>query len=103
MDTMLDEIPTTLTYPAGTSRAAGTVTDLTTRRRRDDVLSTITLVFDGIHFGTFSISAPYTRGKPIMLYLVRQAEDSGGEDIAGPIDCLLTDDATLSADLDVAR
>ena len=84
------------------SRGA-TVTQLDAHRRATDVLSTITFVFGGVHFGTFDVVAPYTRGKPLMLYFVAQNDrDSSGE-IAGPIDCLVTDDAMLGADAEAAR
>jgi hypothetical protein len=81
-----------------------TVTELATRRRNGDVLRSITLVFGGVHYGTLAISMPYTKGKPIALYIVSQGEDEGGDDIlAGPLDCLMTDDIALAADLDVSR
>lgn len=78
------------------------VTELASRRRREippaaDVLRSITFVFDGVHYGTVPISMPYTRGKRIVLYVVPQ-RDLSGDDMQGPLDCLLTDDATLGAD-----
>ena len=84
------------------------VTDLADWRRREvptaDVLRSITFVFAGVHYGTVPVAMPYTPGKPIVLYLVPGC-DSGG-DMRGPLDCLLTDDATLGADrsgLEAAR
>lgn len=84
--------------PAGNPK----VTELASRRRREippaaDVLRSITFVFDGVHYGTVPISMPYTRGKRIVLYVVPQRDQSGDE-MQGPVDCLLTDDATLGAD-----
>ncbi len=83
--------------------AFSNVTELATHRRRHDRLSTISFVFAGVHYGTISISAPYVRGKPIALYIVPR--DGGGDEsgFSGPLDCLVTDDAALAADLDVAR
>ena len=79
------------------------VTDLATRRRSDDVLSSMSFVFGGVHYGTIPIATPYTKGKPIVLYIVPQGSDRPGDDFAGPLDCLVTDDVPLAADLDVAR
>ncbi|HEV2738659.1 MAG TPA: hypothetical protein VGU66_08785 [Candidatus Elarobacter sp.] len=62
------------------------------------MLHSITLVFGGIHYGTFSVQAPYPKGKPIVLYLV-PAQDRGqaaGDELCGPLDCLITDDAALA-------
>jgi hypothetical protein len=86
------------------------ITDLAGRRRRGaprqtDVLRSITFVFDGVHYGTVPVSMPYTRGKPIVLYVVPD-HDRCGDEIEGPVDCLLTDDPTLGAhrtDLEAAR
>jgi hypothetical protein len=86
------------------SNAAFTnVTDIATRRRSDDVLSTITIVFGGVNYGTIPVATPYVKGRPIALYVVPQARDSAGDVFAGPLDCLITDDLALAAELDVAR
>ncbi|HEX3465684.1 MAG TPA: hypothetical protein VHS78_16660 [Candidatus Elarobacter sp.] len=69
------------------------------------MLQSITFVFDGVHYGTVPISMPYTRGKRIVLYIAPERGQSGDE-MQGPVDCLLTDDATLGADhadFEVAR
>jgi hypothetical protein len=80
------------------------VTDLATRRRGDDVLSSMSFVFGGVHYGTIPIGMPYTNGKPIVLYVVPQRPGGARDDVfAGPLDCLVTDDIALAADLDVAR
>ncbi|MEA2785122.1 MAG: hypothetical protein QOF71_1226 [Candidatus Eremiobacteraeota bacterium] len=79
------------------------VTDLATRRRTDDVLNTISFVFGGVHYGTIPIATPYVKGKPIVLYIVPQSRTCTGEGFAGPLDCLVTDDVALAAELDVAR
>ena len=79
------------------------VTELATRRRNDDVLSTISFVFGGVHYGTIPIATPYVKGKPIVLYIVPQGCERDGDIFAGPLDCLVTDDVALAADLDVAR
>lgn len=77
-----------------------TVIDLATRRRHDNVLDSITLVFGGINYGTISIGAPYTKGKPIVLYLVpAQGEiDTGEAELRGPLEGLITDDVSLAFD-----
>ena len=96
--------------PAPAPGEPAKVTDLASRRQREiprsaDVLQSITFVFDGVHYGTVPISMPYTRGKRIVLYIVPECHQSGDE-MQGPLDCLLTDDTTLGADradLEVAR
>jgi hypothetical protein len=79
------------------------VTDLASRRRSDDVLSTITLVFGGVNYGTIEVATPYLKGKPLVLYVVPQGSARAGDGFAGPLDCLITDDVALAAELDVAR
>jgi hypothetical protein len=86
----------TIRSPRVSARGTATVTDLATRRRSDDVLRSITLVFGGVNYGTLSITAPYTRGQPVALYLLPQAENADGEVLAGALDCLVTDDFALS-------
>ena len=94
----------TIRSPRTPARGAAAVTDLASRRRSDDVLRSITLVFGGVNYGTLAVSMPYTKGKPIALYVVPQGEDLDGDDeLTGPLDCLVTDDLTLAATLDVAR
>jgi hypothetical protein len=84
--------------------SGASVTDLATRRRRDDVLRTITFVFGGINYGTIPLSAtPYVKGKPIVLYIVPQGPDCAGDGFTGPVDCLVTDDVALAGGFDVAR
>ena len=78
------------------------MTDLAAHRRGDDVIRSFTFFFNGINYGTFPISTPYTRGKPIVLYLVPAVTDRGADIQGGPLDCLVTDDVTLTADMDVA-
>ena len=80
-----------------------TVTNLATRRGSGDVLRSITFVFGGINYGTFPIATPYFRGKPIVLYIVPQNEAGRGNDLTGPLDCLVTDDPALGNDLEIAR
>ena len=80
-----------------------TVTDISTRRRGDDVLRSVSFVFAGVHYGTFSVEMPYTSGKPLMLYVVPQGADVPADRLTGPLDCLVTDDAALATDVDVAR
>jgi hypothetical protein len=94
---------TTGVRPAVVTDGCATVTDLATRRLNGDVLRSITLVFGGVNYGTLSVSTPYTKGKPIALYVVPQSEDRGDDVLAGPLDCLVTDDLTLAAARDVAR
>jgi hypothetical protein len=76
----------------------GSVTELATRRQRDDVVNSITFVFEGVHYGTFAVRARYAAGKPIVLYVVPagEAENAGGTSFHGPVDCLVTDDVTLA-------
>jgi hypothetical protein len=100
---MSDDLSTARMRSAAVTDGRAAVTELTTRRRSGDVLRSITLVFGGVHYGTLAVSMPYTKGKPIALYVVPQGEDSGDEVLAGPLDCLVTDDLTLASDLDVAR
>jgi hypothetical protein len=71
------------------------VTDLSKRRRRNDVLHSITVVFGGVHYGTIVVDAPYLEGKPMTLYVVPAQDGAGSERLSGPIDCLITDDASL--------
>ncbi len=85
-----------------TSQGA-TVTDLATRRGGENVLSSITFVFGGVHYGTLNIATPYATGKPIALYVVPRRAGETGEFFSGPLDCLVTDDAALAADLETAR
>jgi len=80
------------------------VTDLASRRRGEDIVSSISFVFGGVHYGTFPLTAPYTKGKPLVLYVVAQREDAGsGDTFTGPVDCLITDDAALGLRLEAAR
>ena len=74
------------------------VTNIATRRRGEDVLETVTLVFGGVHYGTFPVSARYTAGKPLMLFIVpsRSAPIPGDDLLSGPLDCLITDDPALA-------
>ena len=88
---------------APTTSGGCRVIDLATRRRGDDVLSSITFVFGGVNYGTIPVTAPYTKGKPIVLYVVAQREDAGDDAFAGPVDCLITDDAALAARREAAR
>jgi hypothetical protein len=80
------------------------VTDLATRRRRNDVLHSVTLVLGGVHYGTFAIDAPYAAGKPIVLYVVPADRAPSGRDrFTGPLDCLVTDDGGLAYGREAAR
>lgn len=102
---MLDDISTSPRNPAPASRRqSATVTDLATRRDRNNVLGSITVVFGGVNYGTIPIRAPYAAGKPFALYLVpaRGAASPDGV-LDGPLDCLITDDPALSLELDAAR
>jgi hypothetical protein len=76
------------------------VTDLGARRRGRNVLSSLTIVLGGINYGSVPLSVPYEAGKPLVLYVV-PADAAPGTD--GPLECLITDDAALGADLDLAR
>jgi hypothetical protein len=91
----------TIRSPRVSARA--TVTDLATRRRSDDVLRSITLLFGGVNYGTFPIAAPYVRGKPFALYVVSGDERDGDADLSGSLECLVTDDVTLAAELRAAQ
>jgi hypothetical protein len=97
---MIDET-TTQPHPTPSTFERGTVTRLDTHRRKDDVLCSMTFFFGGTNHGTISISAPYTRGMPIVLYVVPQ-QPGVGDFTSGPLDCLLSDDFDLAADLTVA-
>ena len=95
---MTDDNPP-LRSPNGQAVKTGApVTDLATRRRRKDVLHSITVVFGGVHYGTIILDAPYAQGKPMALYVVpaRGAGAGAANELAGPLDCLITDDASLA-------
>ena len=82
------------------------VTDLASRRRGDDVLNSVTLVFEGVHYGTFPVRARYRKGKPIVLYVVPTHDFIGGREgdgVCGPVDCLITDDPALALAHEAAR
>jgi hypothetical protein len=81
------------------------VTDLATRRRGDDVLNSVTLVFEGVHYGTFPVRARYPKGKPMVLYVVPSHGQLGtcDEGVCGPVDCLITDDPALALAHEAAR
>ncbi|GEM_PF-3446245 len=98
---MHDDSPTIQPPPAVVANGGASVTDLASRRRSGDVLRSITLVFGGVNYGTIEVAAPYTRGKPVALYLAG-AETASEATLAGALDCLVTDDVSLAADLDVA-
>ncbi len=85
------------------ANGAATVTQIAAYRRTEDVLTSITFVFGGVHYGTIAVSAPYTKGKPIVLYIVPQQSGGDNAGLSGPVDCLLTDEVALAADLGVAR
>lgn len=89
-------------YTTTDSQTAGdaAVIELASWRRRDDVLTSISLVFGGVHYGTLPVDVPYTRGKPLVLYFVGRDDDG---ELAGPVDCLVTDDPALGAALERAR
>ncbi len=80
--------------PKGTSA----VTELAAFSREENVLGSITLVFDGVNYGTVPVRAPYAAGKPIALYLVpsRRGETAEDEPLHGTLDCLITDDLGLA-------
>jgi hypothetical protein len=99
---MHDDSPTIQPPPTVVANGGASVTDLATRRRSSDVLRSITFVFGGVNYGTLAVSTPYTHGKPIALYLVPQVDGAGGE-IAGPLDCLVTDELDLATELNIAR
>jgi hypothetical protein len=80
------------------------VTNLTTWRRENNVLDTITLVFGGVHYGTLTVTTPYASDKPIVLYVVPSARGSYEDgELRGHVDCLITDDPALGADRDALR
>ena len=80
----------------GSRRPAATVTHLATRRRANDVIQTLTFFFGGVNYGTLTIHAPYVIGKPVVLYLVPATGEPNGADFSGPLEGLITDDATLA-------
>lgn len=82
------------------------VTDLATRRRSTDMLDSVTLVFDGVNYGTFPVRARYTKGKPIVLYVVPSHGVGAGDDgagFSGSLDCLITDDPSLGLAREAVR
>lgn len=100
---MTDYVRTGRGHGASPVSGLATVTDLDTRRQANDVLSTITFVFGGVHYGTVAVGTPYTRGKPIVLYVVPQAGDRGDDTLTGPVDCLVTDEPALAEHVGIAR
>jgi hypothetical protein len=100
---MIDDADTHPRRTGATPTGCASVTELATRRRIDDVLTSISFVFGGVHYGTIPIFAPYTRGRPIVLYIVPGRAGTDGDIFAGPLECLVTDDVSLAADLDMAR
>ena len=84
--------------PASEGHASprATVTDLATRRRANDVIQTLTFVFGGVNYGTLTVHTPYVIGKPVVLYLVPAAGEPNGADFSGPLEGLITDDASLA-------
>jgi hypothetical protein len=99
---MMDDSLAAARHPARASCKSSTVTDLATRRRGEDVVSSISFVFGGVHYGTFPVLVPYTNGKPLVLYVVPQSAGAAGG-FTGPLDCLVTDDEALAADLELAQ
>lgn len=99
---MVDDRSADAQHPARASCTSATVTDLASRRRGEDVVSSISFMFGGVHYGTFPLFVPYTNGKPLVLYVVPQSGDAA-DGFAGPLDCLVTDDDALAADLEIAR
>ncbi len=84
------------------------ITDLATFRRGEDVLNSVTLVFEGVHYGTFPVRARYPKEKPIVLYVVPahgrlDGRDEAGDGVSGPVDCLITDDPALALAHEAAR
>lgn len=77
------------------------VSDLSARRRGRNVLSTITVVLGGVHYGTLSVNAPYEPGRPFVLYAVPAGV--GLDPLTGTLDCLITDEAGLGTGQTVAR
>ena len=101
---MTDHFRNALTRRSRSARASGTVTSLVTRRASSiDVLTSLTVYLGGVHYGTFPLRMSYERGKPIVLYVVPAGGGTFGDDIAGPVDCLLTDDENLGIGVEQAR
>jgi hypothetical protein len=97
---MIHDISTRPRRARAPSEHGATVTDLASRRRGDDVLGSVTVVFGGVNYGTIPLRAPYAAGKPFALYVVPAGGAATGEDgeLRGPVDCLITDDAELALD-----
>jgi hypothetical protein len=92
---MTDDNPLLRSPNGQTGKTGAPVTDLATRRGRKDVLHSITVVFGGVHYGTIILDAPYAQGKPMALYVVPARDADATNELAGPLDCLITDDASL--------
>jgi hypothetical protein len=98
---MVDDIPNASQCSDRASlRHNETVTNIASRRREENVLASITLVFDGVHYGTIPVGARYAPDKPVVLYLVpaRGAVSCADGALRGPLDCLITDDVHLALD-----
>ena len=80
------------------------VVDLATRRRREEnVIESLTLVFGGVHYGTVAVRIPYASDKPIRLFLAPVEEGETENGLAGRVDALVTDDETAALELEAAR
>jgi len=81
------------------SRTNANVIALRTPRARQNRINTMTLIFGGVHYGTFPVGAAYTEGTLFRLFVL--AEDGSDGPFAGPVDVLVTDEADLTADADI--
>ena len=84
--------------------AAGsaTVTDIASRRVARDFIESITLVYDGVHYGTFSVRMPFAQAAPVVLYVVPSEHDADDPRTSQAFSALITNDPSLGIASDVA-
>ena len=70
------------------------------RNREENLIESLTLVLNGVNYGTIRVRVPYAPGKPIRLFLTPSA---GGDELTGRLDALVTDDEDVLGDTRAAR
>ena len=83
-----------------TPQRIATVTELSSRRRRENLLDSVTFFVGGQNYGTFTIKAPIPAGTQLRLYVVERNDDPAHSrnGAAASMDCLVTDDASVASD-----
>lgn len=102
IDTMSENAVPVGTWRQGCSGCAP-VTSIERRRRGKDVITSITFVLGGVVYPTIPVSMSYTRGEPLVLYVVPTGDNARGRLFDGPLECVITDNAGLAAAERTAR